>query len=53
MTSYEISLNFQELTPIYNDDYEISDDGGWNVPIGKGTGPLAPGATQLPAQIGY
>lgn len=51
MTSYEISLNFQELTPIYNDDYENEDvnaSGAFS-----GGGPLAPSKVHDAAGIGF
>ena len=54
MNAYEMTLSFQELTPVYNDDYEFNDDESANVPIGQGTGPWLPGqSNEVPAQIGY
>ena len=50
MTQYKISMTFQELDPVFNDDYDALDDSEFEF---NGSGPLASPNTADSAGIGY
>ncbi len=50
MTQYKISMTFQELDPVFNDDYDALDDSEFEF---NGSGPLASPNTADAAGIGY
>ena len=50
MTQYKISMTFQELDPVFNDDYDALDDGEQ---FNAGFGPLANATQTDAAGIGY
>jgi len=54
MTAYSMTLEFTELEPVYNDDYENNDDGSARVNFASGSGPILPeNSEKLPAEIGF
>ena len=50
MTQYKIAMEFTELDPIFNDDYDALDDSEFEF---NGSGPLASPSTADSAGIGY
>ena len=50
MTQYKISMTFQEIDPVFNDDYDALDDSEYEF---NGSGPLASPNTADLAGIGY
>ena len=52
MTAYEMKLSFMEIEPVFNDNYEISDDGTESAVSNFVS--IAPGsASEVPASIGF
>ena len=52
VVAYSMTLQFKEIEPVYNDDYEISDEGNLTQDITDG--PFKAGnSPKVPAKIGY